>query len=452
MDTRPHYPPTICALATPPGRGAVGIVRLSGQHLLELALKLSAGQAPKPRYALVTDFLAEDGSVIDRGLMLYFPAPYSFTGEDVLELQGHGGPVVLHCLLRRCVALGAQLAQPGEFSQRAFLNGKIDLAQAESIADLIDASSVAAAQSALRSLKGAFSNEIDALNHRLMNLRMQLEATLDFPEEDIDELQECSIQEPLKLIQQRLAEIRVLAHQGSILREGGHIVLIGPPNVGKSSLINALAAEDLSIVTASPGTTRDAVRADIVIDGVPLHIIDTAGLRETVDPVEQIGIDRSWQTLEQADVALLLIDSQIGLQPYHQTILSRCPSTVSCIWVWNKIDLLLAQEPTQTRYQGQPAVYVSAKTLAGIDLLKKQLLEAIGFKHTVEGVFLARSRHLQALEHAAQYLGLADDTSHTLDLCAEQLRLAHQALATITGQFTADDLLGEIFSRFCIGK
>lgn len=427
------------------------MIRVSGRDLRSMAARLNGGKTLLARYALHTDFLAADASAIDNGLMLYFPAPHSFTGEDVLELQGHGGPVVLKMLLARCVELGARLALPGEFSKRAFLNDKMDLAQAESVADLIDAASEAAARSALKSLKGAFSDEIHQLTDALINLRMLVEATLDFPEEEIDFLQAADAQGQLARLQARLLTVQGAARQGAILREGMHVVLVGRPNVGKSSLMNALAGDEVAIVTEIAGTTRDAVREEIVLEGVPVHIIDTAGLRETEDRVEQIGIERTWQAVTRADLALVLVDTSAQADTGLDEILARLPAALPRVFVFNKIDLS-QQAPQQSQYQGHPAVHLSARTHAGIELLKTLLLQSIGFSGNSEGVYLARARHLDAIARAGQHLELAGAAWLQVELFAEELRLAQNALSEITGEFSPDDLLGVIFSRFCIGK
>lgn len=446
-----YHPETICAIATAPGRGGIGVVRVSGEQLLPLAVALTGGRQPKPRYAMHTDFLAADGSVIDSGLLLYFAGPHSFTGEDVLELHGHGGPVVMRMLQDRCVALGARLAEPGEFSKRAFLNDKMDLAQAESVADLIDAASESAARSAVRSLKGAFSAEIHQLTDGLINLRMLVEASLDFPEEDIDFLQAANALGKLEALRQKLATVQATARQGAILREGMHVVLVGPPNVGKSSLMNALAGDEVAIVTEIAGTTRDTVREEIVLDGVPMHIIDTAGLRDTDDRVEQMGIQRTWQAVARADLALILVDSQRDVPCELGEILTRLPADLPLVFVFNKIDLS-DDDARQDMFQGHPAVYLSARTQQGIDLLKARLLHMVGFSIGSEGVYLTRARHLDAINRASQHLVLAATGWQALEIFAEELRLAQRALAEITGEFSADDLLGVIFSRFCIGK
>lgn len=444
---------TIAAIATAPGRGGVGVIRISGSNLLPFAFALT-GKSPKPRYATLADFLAADGSTIDTGLLLYFPNPHSFTGEDVLELQGHGGPVVLQLLLARCLDLGARLAEPGEFSRRAFLNGKMDLAQAEAVADLIDAATASAARSAVRSLQGEFSRAIGELNEELINLRMLVEATLDFPEEDIDFLKAADAFGRLERLQRKLAEIFDRAGQGKLLQAGLHVVLAGQPNVGKSSLLNRLAGDDLAIVTPIAGTTRDALRSTIQIEGIPLHIIDTAGLRETDDEVERIGIERSWKEIERSDIVLLLVDSRTGVTEADREILERLPKNLQRITIYNKIDL--AGRPSERHDEADGvAISLSAKANQGIDLLRQELLRIAGW-HQTEDVFIARERHLRALataqEHVAGARSVVEGVLPALELFAEELRLAQQALGEITGEFTADDLLGVIFSRFCIGK
>ncbi|MBF1163701.1 MAG: tRNA uridine-5-carboxymethylaminomethyl(34) synthesis GTPase MnmE [Dechloromonas agitata] len=444
---------TIAAIATAPGRGGVGVIRISGSNLLPFAFALT-GKSPKPRYATLADFLAADGSTIDTGLLLYFPNPHSFTGEDVLELQGHGGPVVLQLLLARCLDLGARLAEPGEFSRRAFLNGKMDLAQAEAVADLIDAATASAARSAVRSLQGEFSRAIGELNEELINLRMLVEATLDFPEEDIDFLKAADAFGRLERLQRKLAEIFDRAGQGKLLQAGLHVVLAGQPNVGKSSLLNRLAGDDLAIVTPIAGTTRDALRSTIQIEGIPLHIIDTAGLRETDDEVERIGIERSWKEIERSDVVLLLVDSRTGVTEADREILERLPKNLQRITIYNKIDL--AGRPSERHDEADGvAISLSVKANQGIDLLRQELLRIAGW-HQTEDVFIARERHLRALataqEHVAGARSVVEGVLPALELFAEELRLAQQALGEITGEFTADDLLGVIFSRFCIGK
>ena len=448
--------PTIAAIATAAGRGGVGVIRLSGRNLLPLAQQITGGKTPTPRLALYTDFLDAQQQAIDNGLLLYFAAPTSFTGEDVIELQGHGGPIVMQMLLARCLELGARLAEPGEFTKRAFLNNKLDLAQAESVADLIDASSQSAARMAVRSLKGAFSQHIHALVDDLITLRMLVEATLDFPEEDIDFLEAADAKGKLQALQNQLAQTLAHAQQGAILREGMNVVLVGAPNVGKSSLLNALAGDEIAIVTDIAGTTRDTVREQITLDGVPVHIIDTAGLRDTDDIVEQIGIERSQKAVQQADVALILIDPREGINTKTRAILASLPTSLKKIEIHNKIDL--SGETATIAQQGQLShadsfIKLSAKTGAGLDLLKQALLNEIGWQGESESLFLARRRHIIALENAQAELENAAlcDNQH-IELLAEHLRLAQIACNEITGEFTADDLLGVIFSRFCIGK
>ena len=444
---------TIAAIATAPGRGGVGVVRISGSNLLPFAFALT-GKTPKPRYATLADFRAADGAAVDSGILLFFPGPHSFTGEDVLELQGHGGPVVMQMLLARCLDLGARLAEPGEFSRRAFLNGKMDLAQAEAVADLIDAATASAARSAVRSLQGEFSQAIHALTDELINLRMLVEATLDFPEEDIDFLKAADAFGRLERLQRKLAEIFDRAGQGKLLQAGLHVVLAGQPNVGKSSLLNRLAGDDLAIVTPVAGTTRDALRSTIQIEGIPLHIIDTAGLRETEDEVEKIGIERSWREIERADVVLLLVDARCGVGAADREILARLPERLKRVTVYNKIDLSGAVAERHDEADGV-AISLSAKTNQGIELLRSELLRIAGW-HPAEDVFIARERHLRALAEAQEHIAAASRVVRSelpaLELIAEELRLAQRALGEITGEFSADDLLGVIFSRFCIGK
>ena len=441
----PARPDLIAAIATAPGRGGVGVVRVSGADIAPLATAI-LGRVPAPRHATFSNFLDRDGQSIDEGIALVFAAPHSFTGEHVLELQGHGGPVVMNLILERCIELGARLAEPGEFSRRAFLNGKLDLAQAEAVADLIDAASTEAARSAVRSLSGAFSARIAELVEQLTRLRMLVEATLDFPEEEIDFLRDADAFGRLDAIDASLQAVRAQAKQGVLLREGLTVVLIGQPNVGKSSLMNRLAGFEAAIVTEIAGTTRDTVREAIQIKGVPLHLVDTAGLRDTDDTVEKIGIARTWAAVEKADVALLLVDAAHGLGEREAAILQRLPQ-VARLTLHNKIDVT-AEAP---RAVGDE-VWLSAKTGAGVDLLRDKLLEAAGWQAAGEGAFMARARHLDALGRAAGHLSAARAAAAQLELFAEELRLAQAALSEITGEFTADDLLGEIFSKFCIGK
>jgi tRNA modification GTPase len=440
----------IAAIATAPGRGGIGVVRVSGESLLPFAVALS-GKLPQARRAAVVDFSAADETIIDRGILLYFPAPHSFTGEDVLELQGHGGPVVMHMLLSRCVELGARLANPGEFTQRAFLNDKLDLAQAEAVVDLIDASTSAAARSAVRSLSGVFSSEVRGLVADLTGLRMLVEATLDFPEEEIDLVRDTDVAPRLRQLIVQLNRLRQRARAGSLLRSGLHVVLAGLPNVGKSSLLNRLAGTERAIVTEFAGTTRDAVRETIQIEGIPLHIIDTAGLRETDDVVERIGIERTWKEIERADVVLQVVDARAGVTPADHAIAVRLPSAIERIVLENKSDLA-GLEPRRSEMGGRVHLCLSARTGEGLSLLHDELLRVAGWTGHGEDVVLARERHLQALDDAESFVSGAVSRLGQMELCAEELRLAQEALARITGEFTADDLLGEIFSRFCIGK
>ena len=400
--------------------------------------------------ATLADFQAADGSLLDTGLILYFPAPNSFTGEDVLEVHGHGGPVVLQMLLARCLELGARLAEPGEFTRRAFLNGKLDLAQAEAVADLIDASTRAAAQCAVRSLHGDFSQEIHALLDQLTELRALTEATLDFPEEEVDFLEATDAFGRLERLQARLASVLERAQQGRLLQSGLHVVIAGQPNVGKSSLLNRLAGDELAIVTPVAGTTRDLVRGALQIEGIPLHVIDTAGLRETEDEVERIGIARTWQAIEEADLILLLVDARQGVASADREIIARLPAGLPCITVHNKIDLV--QSPAARRAdETGVSLSLSAKSGDGIELLRLELLSIAGWR-PAEDVFIARERHLRALRETVGHIERAQQQLPQLELFAEEMRLAQQSLSTITGEFTSDDLLGEIFGRFCIGK
>jgi len=463
-----HHDP-ILSIATAPGRGAVGIVRVSGKKLKPFVQAL-LGRSLPPREAVYLPFCDARGLAIDHGLAIYFTAPHSFTGEDVLELQAHGGPVVLQLLLARCLEVAAQgapggasvvlpglrLAQAGEFSERAFLNDKIDLAQAEAIADLIDASTEAAARSAAQSLSGAFSSEVNALLQSLTRLRMLVEATLDFPEEEIDFLQQSDARGQLQGIQAALHALFARASQGALLREGIRVVIAGQPNAGKSSLLNALAGAELAIVTPIAGTTRDRVQQTIQIEGVPIHIIDTAGLRASDDAVEVIGIARAWEAIAEADVLLFLHDLTRREQPDYRaadaeiraTLAQRLPARVPVIEVWNKADAVDARPP-----QG---LLLSAKTGAGLQALRQALLQAAGWQAPAGGVFIARERHMQALrqvdQHCEQAAAHLAAQAQALDLLAEELRLAQQALSEITGAFSSDDLLGVIFSQFCIGK
>lgn len=449
---------TIVAQATPPGRGGVGILRISGPKAA-LVAETVLGKLPKPRYADYLPFRDVEGSVLDQGIALYFPGPNSFTGEDVLELQGHGGPVILDLLLRRILTIdGIRIANPGEFSERAFLNDKLDLAQAEAIADLIDASSEQAARSAMNSLQGAFSSHIHQLVEALTHLRIYVEAAIDFPDEEIDFLSDGKIEAKLNEVVADLEQVRSQARQGSLLREGMKVVIAGRPNAGKSSLLNALAGREAAIVTDIAGTTRDVLREHIHIDGMPLHIIDTAGLREASDEVERIGIERAWKEIEQADHVLFMVDSTTTDATEPQEIwpefMARLPDELPVTVIRNKADM--TGEPVEfidnTRY---PLIRLSAREENGIDLLRDHLKEAVGFNSNTEGGFLARSRHLQALNTAAVHLEQGYDqlvNARSGELLAEELRLAQLELSEITGEFTSDDLLGRIFSSFCIGK
>ncbi len=446
MDPKPD---TIAAIATAHGRGGIGIVRLSGKNLGLFAQPIT-GKLLAPRIATFTSFCDAQGNIIDQGIALFYPAPHSYTGEDVLELQGHGGIAVPQLLLQRCLELGARLAQPGEFTQRAFLNDKLDLAQAESVADLIDATTTQAARSAMRSLQGEFSSAIHGLVDKLVHLRKLIEAMLDFSEEEIDmlsvEQRNISINELLS----ELDQITRLADQGSLLREGAHIVLVGQPNVGKSSLLNQLSGEDVALVSDIPGTTRDVIRQSIQLNGVPLHIIDTAGLRDAQDQIEQMGIARTHGAVKKADAILLILDSTKGISPEEQKIKDELPTDVPVVRIFNKIDLSGNKAAVEEDDTGCD-IYLSAKTGAGLDLLRERLLALIGW-HQESGVFMARERHIQALTQAREYLLSASSIADQMELLAEELRLAQVELGKITGEFTPDDLLGEIFSSFCIGK
>ena len=447
-----HAP--IAAIATAPGRGGIGVVRVSGPDLSGLVRRLF-GRALTPRHAHYLPFTADTGEHLDEGIALYFRAPHSYTGEDVLELQGHGGPAVLRRILDRCLQAGAdlglRLAEPGEFTRRAFLNDRMDLAQAEAVADLIDASSIAAARGAMASLSGEFSARVNALSDRIVHLRMLVEATLDFPEEEIDFLEKYQARPTLETLAADLDALIAQARQGVILREGLHVVLAGKPNVGKSSLLNALAGDDIAIVTPIAGTTRDKVVQEIHIDGVPLHVVDTAGLRDTDDTVESIGIARTWQEIERADVILHLQDATQPGDEIDAQIVARLPARTPVLTVFNKVDLLDAPFQPSDKQLG-----ISARQGTGLDDLRARLLALAGWNPGAESPWLARERHVQALQLAADHLALACEHAaqddRVLDLFAEELRLAHESLTSITGKFTSDDLLGEIFSSFCIGK
>ena len=444
---------TIAAIATPPGRGGVGIIRVSGPMSKQIA-KTILGLCPAPREASYLLFKDVNNVVLDQGIALFFASPNSFTGEDILELQGHGGPVVLDMLLSTVIELGARLAQPGEFSQRAFLNDKLDLAQAEAIADLIDSSSVQAARSALRSLQGEFSQRIHALVEAMIKLRMYVEAAIDFPEEEIDFLSDKAITDQLTNIITELKNILGQAQQGCLLREGMNVVIAGQPNAGKSSLLNKLAQRELAIVTDIAGTTRDTLRQEISIDGLPVHIIDTAGLRESSDVVEQIGIERAWAELEQADRILLLVNDATGITAVDEAIINQLPQDIDVTVVRNKIDLNNQQASVQEGSIGKE-ISLSAKTGEGVELLTQHLKECVGYQNAGEGSFMARRRHVDALQRALKLVlhGEQELKLHQAgELLAEDLRLGQEALNEITGEFSSDDLLGRIFSSFCIGK
>ena len=449
---------TIVAQATAPGRGGIGILRVSGPKAVEVAQAV-LGKCPKPRMADYLPFKDADGTVLDQGIALYFKSPNSFTGEDVLELQGHGGQVVLDLLLKRILQLdGVRLARPGEFSEQAFLNDKLDLAQAEAIADLIDATSEQAARSALKSLQGEFSNKVNQLVDSVIYLRTYVEASIDFPDEEIDFLADGKIEAKLREIITQLDLVRSESKQVSILREGMRVVIAGRPNAGKSSLLNALAGREAAIVTDIAGTTRDVLREHIHIDGMPLHIIDTAGRREATDEVERIGISRAWTEIEQADRIILMLDSSDpdsqNIEKVRSEFLSKLPNNMPVTIVRNKVDLS-GEAVGLKEENGTTTVCLSAQTHQGVDLLREHLKQAMGFQTGMEGGFLARRRHLDALEKAAEHLqiGLVQLTEfHAGELLAEELRLVQANLSEITGQFTSDDLLGNIFSSFCIGK
>lgn len=442
---------TIAAVATAPGHGGIGIVRVSGPAAGHIARQL-LGRAPPPRRAIHSLFHDPAGDAIDDGIALFFPAPRSFTGEDVLELQGHGGPVVLDLVLGACLALGARPAEPGEFSRRAFLNDRLDLAQAEAVADLIEAGSAQAARAALRSLQGAFSRQVHELVEGLIALRMYVEAAIDFPEEEIDFLADERIRSQSQALHQQVAAILAGAQQGCLLREGMTVVIAGRPNAGKSSLLNALAGRDSAIVTDVPGTTRDILRERIQIDGMPLHIVDTAGLRQTEDQVERIGVQRAWQAIAQADRILLVLDDREGFGAAEQAMVDALPEGVPVTRLHNKIDL--TETAPGVLRETPPAIALSARTGAGFDALRTHLKHAMGYHTDSAGEFSARRRHVEALRTAGAHLQRAHQqlVEGAGELAAEELRLAQQALGQITGEFGSDDLLGRIFSSFCIGK
>jgi tRNA modification GTPase len=454
----------IAAIATAPGRGGIGVVRISGKDLMPLARAVCRldGRDLTPRHATYLDFVQADGNTIDRGLALWFNAPHSYTGEEVLELQGHGGPVVMQMLLNRCLEagreIGLRLANPGEFTFRAFQNDKLDLAQAEAVSDLIEASTEAAAKLATQSLSGTFSQAIGALVEQVIHLRMLVEATLDFPEEEIEFLEKSNARGQLQTIRETLDHVLMQAGQGALLRTGLQVVLAGLPNVGKSSLLNALAGSDVAIVTAIAGTTRDKITETIHVEGIPINVIDTAGIRDdddASDEVERIGISRTWAAVAGADVVLHILDASRGPTRADEDIAARLPAKLPLLRIWNKIDL--SGHPPAIASAGDVTnLYLSASAGSGMDLLRKELLSIAGWQQTGESIYLARERHLQALQAARDHLAvaaqLAGQRDSALDLFAEELRLAQEQLNSITGAFTSDDLLGVIFSRFCIGK
>ncbi len=435
----------IAAIATAPGQAGIGVIRVSGPHLQEFACHLTAGGVPVARQARFTRFTDAEGNVMDEGLLIYFQAPSSFTGEDVLELQAHGGNAVLRLLLARCLQLGARMALPGEFTQRAFFNHKIDLAQAEAVADLIAAESTAAVKGAARSLTGQFSRRVNALVDDLVALRMGVEGSIDFAEEGVD-FMAGDFPQRLGRIRMDLASLLEQANQGTLLRSGRRVVLIGAPNVGKSSLLNALTEEEHALVTNVPGTTRDIIRATVFIEGIPFHMLDTAGIRDTGDVVEQAGIERTWKAVHEADLAWVVADIRQGLTEADRMLLQRLPETLPRQVIYNKADLA---DPATLQERGPG---VSAVTGAGLELLRQQMLELAGWKESPEPLFLARERHCAALLQAEACLERAQTQKDAVEFLAEELRLAQQFLSGITGSFSSDDLLGQIFSRFCIGK
>lgn len=442
---------TIAAVATPPGNGGVGIIRISGQTVAEIARRL-CNAVPPARYARYTDFKDSDGSVIDSGIVLYFPAPHSYTGEDTLELQGHGGSVVMDMLLRRVLSLGARLARPGEFTERAFLNNKLDLAQAEAVADLIESSTEQSVRSAQKSMQGLFSKQVNALVEELTELRIYVEAAIDFVDEEIDFLSDGAVENKILRLADKVQAIRNTAQQGRLLRDGMSVVLAGKPNAGKSSLLNALAGHDAAIVTEIAGTTRDVLRESIQIDGMPLHIVDTAGLRESGNAVEKEGIRRAYREISKADRILLLVD--IRDKSDEDPLLRSLPENIPITKIYNKIDLV-AGKPEILQSKHDCEIHLSVKTGAGMPLLKQHLKQCMGYHEDTDNVFIARRRHIEAIEQAAHSIQNALQQlqqAQAGELVAEDLRLAQHSLGEITGKFTSEDLLGLIFSNFCIGK
>lgn len=444
---------TIAAVATPPGRGGIAIVRVSGPAVRAVAEGL-VGQLPRPRYAVYGAFEDACKRPIDKGIALFFPAPGSFTGEDVLELHGHGGPVVMDMLLKRVLQLGARMARAGEFSERAFLNGKLDLTQAEAVADLIESSSESAARSALRSLEGQFSRRVHAIVEQLIELRTYVEASIDFPEEEIDFLSDHKLSRDLVAILQGLDDLLESARQGCLLHDGMTIVLAGPPNAGKSSLLNRLAQHDAAIVSRTPGTTRDVLRERIEVDGMPVHVLDTAGLRDSTDEIETEGVRRARAAMERADRVLLVIDDDIADERSVQTLIQQLPQPVTYTLIRNKIDLS-GRPPGECDNTAQTELALSAKTGVGLDDLRQHMKKTMGFQDAGEGTFIARRRHLDALARARRHVRAGQEQlehARAGELAAEELRLAQQALNEITGEFTTEDLLGRIFASFCVGK
>lgn len=441
----------IVAIATSMGQAGIGVVRISGTNLAKLLKELTGKVALQPRYAYYADFYTASKEIIDSGLVIFFARPKSFTGEEVVELQAHGSPVALNMLLKRCLELKCRLAAAGEFSQRAYLNGKLDLVQAESIADLIHAESEACALGAVKSLKGEFSRKIQVINEQLINLRMYVEATLDFPEEDIEFIVSANVKAKLEVLRTAIIALLANAQQGAILNNGANVVIVGRPNVGKSSLLNALAEEEVAIVTAVAGTTRDLVRQKVIIDGVHFNIIDTAGIHATNDIVEKIGIERAIAAVTSADLCMILIDDTVGISAEDNAIISLLPIALPKVYVHNKIDLS-QQAPRVCDHDGLIEVYLSARTKSGIELLQHKLLELVGWEAQGSNVFIARTRHLEAMRLTVAHIEQAFNCWEQLEIVAEELRYAHSALSMITGEFSADDLLGEIFSKFCIGK
>lgn len=452
----------VAAVATSHGYSGIGIVRISGPDALKIALSITQMATFLPKQAKVCNFLSSSNEIIDSGIVIYFKAPNSFTGEDIVEFQGHGSPIVLQMILKRCLELGCRMAEPGEFSQRAYLNGKIDLVQAESIIDLIHAESEATAKSAVKSLQGTFSKQINKINQELINLRMFVEATLDFPEEDIEFIANAKIHDKLSILVEEINKLLSGTRQGVLLNNGANIVIIGRPNVGKSSLLNALANEEIAIVTDIAGTTRDTIKEKIIINGIAFNIIDTAGIRSTTDIVEKIGIERTINAILNAEVCLILIDAVAGITKEDEEILSHIPNSMPKLFIHNKIDLVNNQNIPELNIPDvvditdvadqDDHINISAKFGIGIDELRNKILELVGFDTNNHDVFIARTRHLDAMNRAVEHISEAFMNWDNLELLAEELRYAHNDLSEITGEFTSDDLLGEIFSRFCIGK